>query len=64
MVESYYASLVYSDLTKESEVPKSYEDEYINVTAESLRRLAQELSDGATDSKRRRHQMWLATARF
>lgn len=48
---SYYGSLAYADLRKELQVTKRFEQEYMEVMAESFCRGALELSHVVTNSK-------------
>lgn len=59
MLGSLYGTQTYAVLEKKSQVKSRYEEKYVAVMAESLRRCALELSSSATDSTRPRHKVWV-----
>lgn len=56
LMVSYYGSVVYANFKEKSKVTKSYEEEYMEITAEVFCRWALDLIIGATPDQRRRHQ--------
>lgn len=61
---SYYGSLTHRNLEKKSQVTKWYKVEYVEVTAESFRECALELSKVVSVNKGQRHPLWAIPAQF
>lgn len=62
VVWSYYRSLAYGDMRRESKVTRWYGEEYMEITAELSRRWVLEKRDARTDSREQKHQMRVVSA--
>lgn len=64
VVGSYYRSLAYADLEKNSQGTRRYREKYTQIAGESFCKSALKSSYVASDSKEQRHQVWAVSAPF